>query len=292
MLVKLLLPICLSLMMFSIGLSLSLVDFKRVFSQPKSVIVGLSLQLLALPLIAWGIVLCCQTFSSIELSIAAGLIIIAACPSGATSNIVSHLSGANSALSVTLTAFVSVITPFVLPLSLSWQLNFLSTTDSIIEIPLLKTWLQLVLVTLLPLSLGMYINKRFHQAAVKHRSMVSKLAGIALLALIILFIYKQWPQLSQQANQVFYLCLTFYLTAFLSSYWTSKYCCFDAKTSKTLAIESSIQNAGTGMFIAITVLHKPEFALLPLSYGLLMNIPSLMFILQHHWQLKRSASTP
>ncbi len=284
MISQLLLPICLSLMMLSIGLSLSLADFKRVFDFPKSVAVGLALQLLALPAVAWVIILSTQLFTELHYSIAAGLIIIAACPSGATSNIISHLSGANSALSVTLTAVNSLIAPFVLPLSLTVQLSFLSLTDSTIELPILKTWLQLTLVTLIPLTLGMYLKHRFKKQIESYQKPVSKLSGIIFITLVIYLIFDNWQPLSEQANLVIYLCLSLCLSALFISQLICKKLSFDSQTSRTLAIEVCIQNAGTGMFIALSVFKQPEFTLLPLSYGILMNIPALLFILHGQWQ--------
>ena len=283
---QLLLPICLSFMMLSIGLSLSLIDFKRVFIYPKSVIVGLSLQLLVLPMIAWLIILAVKMFTDLHYSIAAGLIIIAACPSGATSNVIAHLSGANSALSVSLTAINSLITPFILPLSLSWQLSLLAVSDNVIDLPVLKTWLQLILVTLLPLTIGMYLNYRFAHKTNQYQALVSKLSGTLLIGLIVFLVFNQWQQLIQQASLVIYLCLLMCIASLLISQLVSNQFSFDLKTRKTLAIEVSIQNAGTGMFIALSVLQKPELALLPLSYGILMNIPALMFIAHGQWQRK------
>ena len=276
--------------MLSIGLSLTLADFKRVLQFPKCVAVGLSLQLLALPAIAWVIILTTRQFMELDFSIAAGLIIIAACPSGATSNVISHLSGANSALSVTLTAINSLIAPFILPLSLTWQLSFLALTESSIDLPVMKTWLQLILVTLLPLAIGMYFNHRFTQQTKHFQTLASKISGSLLFALILFLVFNQWQALTDQAAVVVYLCLLLCVCALLTSQLISYWFNFDPKTNRTLAIEVCIQNAGTGMFIALTVLQQPELALLPLSYGILMNIPAVLFIARGQWQQHSSLS--
>jgi BASS family bile acid:Na+ symporter len=273
-------------MMLSIGLSLSLADFKRIFIYPKPVFIGLILQLLALPAIAWALIIGVQIFTELHYSIAAGLIIIAACPSGATSNVISHLSGGNSALSVTLTAINSLIAPFVLPLSLTLQLGFLSATDNHIDLPILKTWLQLILVTLMPLILGMYLSYRFNKQTSIYQALITKLSGALLIVLIVFLVFSQWEQLIEQASLVIYLCLLLCSMSLLFSQLICKSLKFDASTRKTLAIEVCIQNAGTGMFIALVVLQQPELALLPLSYGILMNIPALLFIAHGQWQQK------
>lgn len=281
---QLILPICLALMMFSIGLSLTIADFKRVLLFPKAILLGVSLQLIALPLIAWGIILGLQHFSEMAVISAIGLLIIAACPGGATSNIIAHLSGANAALSVTLTGLISFITPFILPITLSWQLNIISDKDMLVEIPVFNTWLPLIIVSILPITLGMYLRKNYRQWSQTNQPRISTLSALLLLALICILVTQQWSQIQQQAWQVFYSCGLLCILALALSNLTARWLHCDARTQKTLAIETSIQNAGTGIFIAVSVLQQPELALLPLSYGLLMNIPALLFITQGYYQ--------
>ena len=122
---QVILPLALALMMFSMGLSLSKRDFVRVFSYPKAIVIGVLLQLLLLPAIAWGIILSANAFAPLAQVTAIGLLILAACPGGASSNIISHLSGGNGALSISMTAVVSLLIPFLLPLSLALQLSWL-----------------------------------------------------------------------------------------------------------------------------------------------------------------------
>ncbi|MEH6442884.1 MAG: bile acid:sodium symporter family protein [Oceanospirillaceae bacterium] len=288
MISQVVLPICLALMMFSMGLSLAISDFKQVLIFPKAVIIGVSLQLIALPLIAWGIIISTGEFTSLQYSSAVGLIIIAACPSGATSNIIAHLSGGNAALSVTLTAIISIITPFILPISLSWQLGLLSSSETMIELPVFKTWMQLIIVTLLPIAIGMLLHKHNHTWTIKYQSVVSNISALLLFSLIALLVFQQWTQLQQQAWQVFYICILLCVLALVACNFVTWLFKFDTKTQQTLAIEVSIQNAGTGIFIALAILHQPELAILPLSYGLLMNIPALMFITQGFYQRQQT----
>ena len=161
------LPASLALIMFGMGLSLTLGDFRRVVKFPKAVILGLICQLILLPLIAFGLL---EGFGYTG-SFAVGLIIIAACPGGVTSNLITHVSKGDTALSVTLTAISSIVTIFTIPFLTNYGLENYMGNETAITLPLKDTVGALFLITIVPVSVGMIVKnyqEGFAQKADRH----------------------------------------------------------------------------------------------------------------------------
>ncbi|MED5362929.1 MAG: bile acid:sodium symporter, partial [Bacteroidota bacterium] len=151
------LPISLAIIMFGMGLGLVTGDFVRLFSFPKAVLVGLCNQLLLLPLIGFAIVV----LFDLNPSMAIGVMIISVCPGGPTSNLITQVSRGNIGLSVTLTAIASLITVFTIPILLSKAIAyFTGNTGVVIQLPILETMVQILVITIIPTSIGMMIRKQ------------------------------------------------------------------------------------------------------------------------------------
>lgn len=282
LLTQLILPIALALMMFSMGLALTLSDFRRIGIFPHPAISGIFLQLVLLPLVAWGTILLLGIWVEIPQILAFGILILAACPGGATSNIISHLAGGDGALSISMTAVVSFIMPFIVPVSLAYQLSWLGGDPLGIQLPILKTIMQLLLVTVAPVLIAMALRYYWPKVIMKIEPIFRKVTGFLFFLLVVLLLIVQWPKLQQLGSFTLLLCiglsLALCLTVMGLSYWIARQQGFDLRTGKTLAVEVGIQNAGTGIFIAAVLLKNPELALIPLTYGLVMNIPAFALI--------------
>jgi len=290
LLTQVMLPIMLALMMFAMGLSLSVLDFKRIAKYPKAVFSGILMQLLLLPAIAWGILLFLGLWMAIPPLVALGILILAACPGGATSNVISHLAGGEGALSISMTAFVSLLIPFIIPVSLAYQFSWLGGEAINVQLPIVKTIMQLLLVTVIPVIIAMAIRHRWSAAVIKVEPAFRKGSGLLFLILVLALMIAQWEKIQQLGWQVAGLCLALCLTAMLASYLIAKLLGFDGRTKKTLSIEVGIQNAGTGIFIAAVLMNQPELALIPLTYGLVMNIPAFVLIGLNYSQKKQAVA--
>ncbi len=151
------LPISLAIIMFGMGLTLVVNDFTRLFTYPKEVIIGLTNQLVFLPLIGFLIIL----LFDLNSSMAIGIMILSLCPGGPTSNLITQVARGNIGLSVTLTALASLITVFTIPIILSKAITyFTGETDIVIELPILQTMIQILVITVIPVSIGMLIRKK------------------------------------------------------------------------------------------------------------------------------------
>ena len=149
------LAVSLAIIMLGMGLSLVADDFKRIFTQPKAIIVGLINQIILLPVIAFIL----ASLFPLQPEIAVGIMILAACPGGATSNLISHLAKADAALSVTLTAFSSFITILTIPFIVNFSLEQFLDQSNIIKLDIVQTFLQILMIIIIPVSLGMIIRK-------------------------------------------------------------------------------------------------------------------------------------
>ncbi|WP_104398963.1 bile acid:sodium symporter family protein [Vibrio penaeicida] len=274
------LPICLALMMFAMGISLTIKDFTRVIKHPKAFGIGVCLQLIILPLLAWALLWLFGLFTAVPLIVASGLIILAACPGGATSNIISHIAGGNGALSISMTAIVSLLTPFILPITLSFQLSLLNDGQgTALALPIVKTLMQLIVVTVIPVALAMVLKAKCPNWAQRYEKQIRKASTLLFLVMVAALTIVNWNKLFDSGWLVAAICLSLSFIVMIVSYFVSIKAQLEEKNQLTLMIETSVQNAGTGMFIALALLQSPALATVPLMYGLLMNIPALALIL-------------
>jgi BASS family bile acid:Na+ symporter len=268
------LPIVLAAIMLAMGLSLTFSDFKRVFQHPKATILGLTLQLVLLPCIAMIIA---YTFS-LSIMASAGLFLLALCPGGATSNLFSYLAKGNVALSVTLTAITSILIPFSLPVLFSAYVAQIGIEQHIFIMPLDIMMKKLFSVTVIPIFLGMLIRRYFTKTVVAIEGGIKTVSAITMLIVIILLIVTNTMVVTQMMTASGLATLLLSGFSLSIAYALSTVILKNIKDSKTIAIEVGVQNAGTAMMVAFTLINQPQLAVIPLMYGLLMNIPAFSFV--------------
>ena len=274
------LPIALAIMMLVMGLSLRPEHFKRLFEQPGLVLIGLLLQWFLLPAVALLLVV----LLPLPTAVVVGLIILAACPGGATSNIISHLSGGDAALSVTLTAVISLLAPVTVPLWVNTQLQWLQLDSLDIYLPWTKTLLPLLLVTVVPLLLGMVLAHLFPRWTQRHGLLLNRLTFALFAGLVATLAWANAERLPQLWSVVTLACLGLCLIAMTLAGLIGKLVSRNEAISRTFMVEVGIQNAGTAMLVAVTLLDRPDLALVALFYGILMNLPALMLIAEYQWR--------
>lgn len=274
MLTQIVLPLALAMMMLVMGLSLRPAHFVAVAREPKLILLGLALQLLLLPALAFLLVL----VLSLPATLAIGLVILAACPGGATSNVISHLSGGDASLSVTLTALITILAPLTLPLWVNTQLQWLNLDQLDLYLPWLPTLMPLLLVTVLPLLLGMALAASFPLRVSPALPWLNRLSLLLFMALVIAMAVANSERLPQLWSQATLACLGLCLLAMMSTALIGRLLQLGERRSITLMVEVGIQNAGTAMLISATILQRPDLALVALFYGILMNLPALLLI--------------
>ena len=268
------LPI-LILLMFDLGLSLRFDDFARVVRQPWPVAVALFGQLVLLPLIALGLAWAFRLPPVFFI----GLVLIACCPGGSSSNVFSKLAGGDVALSVTLTALSSVITLFTIPLIMSWATDLVGQSVGI-SLPVGNLIKQNLVLMLLPVLLGIGLNYAWPQAAKKVDKVLSRLAFPLLLVLITVF-YIQHHRTILENIGVLGLCVTaLILVAIGCSSLLSRLVRTDSRQRRTVIIEVGMQNAAQAIAIASSpiIFANEQMAIPAILYSLMMNIVLLIYV--------------
>lgn len=266
-------PVTMFTLMFAMGLTLTLADFKRVIRLPKAIIIGLLINLAILPLVGLGLAY------SFELSamLAVGLVAVAACPGGTTSNVIVHMGKGDTALSISLTAIATLITLFTLPLWVNFTLAEFADQTTVIEMPVLKTAAQLALFTLLPVVLGM-TARRHKPNWVKAEPVLSKVSTVAMIAAFVGAGIADSGNMLQEASSIVVPAILLLAAAVTIGLLLPKSLGINTKDSVTIAVESSLKNILLSFFIATNALKVTEVAYASAIIGVIM-IPVAIVIM-------------
>jgi BASS family bile acid:Na+ symporter len=268
------LPIALGTMMLGMGLSLVPEDFQRVGKYPKAVIIGLVSQLIVLPIIGFAI----AKIIPMQPAIATGLMIIALCPGGVSSNLVTFLAKGDVALSVTLTALSSLITTFTIPIFTNLASQHFFGQSAAIELPIGTTILQIFVITFLPTAIGMSIRQFAPTLAAKLEKFTSVSAASLLALIILLLIIKEWSRLPNFILQVGVGVLLLNTLSMLAGFYLSKLFNLNPKQQICITIEVGLQNGTLGIAITAGLLNNPDMAIPAAIYSLLMYVTGLLAI--------------
>lgn len=278
------LPI-LTLLMFDLGLTLSLQDFRLVFRQPRGVIAGLLGQLVVLPaialLLAWAF--------KLEPMFFLGVVLIACCPGGSSSNVFSRLANGDVALSVSLTALSSVITLFTIPLILQLAVNLTGSDAAAIHLPLGNLIKQNIVLVLVPIVLGIVIHYRWPHAAEKMDKVLSKIAFPAILLLATVFYLQNTKVIGENIASMGLIVTLLIIGAIVASRllaWPLK---LNGKEARTITIEVGMQNAAQAIAIASSpfVFGNSVIAVPAIIYSLMMNVILIAYVLITKWKDKK-----
>ena len=268
------LPI-LTLLMFDLGLSLRFEDFGKVFRHPWPLAVALFGQLVLLPAIALGL----AYLFGLPPVFFIGLVLIACCPGGSSSNVFSKLAGGDVALSVTLTALSSIITLFTIPFIMSWATQLVGESVGI-TLPVGNLIKQNLVLMLLPVLLGIGLHYAWPSGADKTDRVLSKLAFPLLLLLITVF-YIQHRHTILDNIGILGLCVTaLILVAIGLSSLLSRLVKNSPQQRRTVVIEVGMQNAAQAIAIASSplIFANEEMAIPAILYSLMMNIVLLTYV--------------
>lgn len=258
--------------MIGMGLSLTIDDFKRVFKMPKAVLVGFLNQIILLPIIAYGL---CIAFG-VDSTIAIGVMILAACPGGATSNLLSHLGKADTALSVTLTAINSVITIITIPLIISFSLATFLGENTTVDAPLGTLIGSLFVIILIPLTIGMLIRKYRPQLADRMDRPV-RIAGVVLIIIVILgLLVRERAHIVEYFQSALLITLTLNVLTMLVGFFTARIAKLPFKQALAICIESGNQNGTLAISLAAASLGRPDFAIAAAVFSLIMYPTALV----------------
>lgn len=270
-----LLPTALAIVMLGMGLTLLPADFQRVTRYPKAIAIGLVNQLLILPIIGLAIAIVVP----MQPAIAVGLIILAICPGGPSSNAIAYLAKGDVALSVTLTALSSIITVFTIPVLANLALQYFMGKSAAFALPIVQTMLQIFLITLLPVGLGMWMRLRFPNFAHRLEKVTNRLAIVFLLVIVLLILSREWTRLPNFIAQVGIGVLLLNVISMMVGLLSAKLFKLNLAQTICIAIEVGIQNGTLAIAITAGLLNNPDMAVPAAVYSLLMYFTAFIAIL-------------
>lgn len=272
--VLIVLPI-LTLLMFDLGLTLRPDDFLMVFRRPKAILLGLVGQLILLPLIAFALAEGFQLPALLYL----GLVLIACCPGGSSSNVFSMLAKGDVALSVSLTAFSSVLTLFTLPLVLGWATLQVAEAEAV-DFPIGHLLVQNMVTMLVPILLGIVVRHFWTQAALRMARLLSKIAFPALMLLAGIFFFQHYTTIADYIGTLG-LCVTALILLACTVAWGGALLFgLSVREKRTIIIEVGMQNAAQAIAIASSpfIFDNGVIAIPAIIYALMMNVVLLIYV--------------
>jgi BASS family bile acid:Na+ symporter len=246
-----LLNVCLAIIMFGIALEIKLVDFNNLIKNPKGAIVGLSAQFIALPLVTFLLILLFKPTASIAL----GMILVAACPGGNISNFMSHLSGSNAALSVSLTSVATFLALIFTPLNFEFYGHLYGPTSQLLQNIELDPWevvKTILLIILIPLIAGVLVQKQLPKLAAKVAPSFRTMSILIFLGFVAVAFANNFDLFLEHVGAVALLVFIHNALALSTGYGLARVSGLDQRDSRTLAIETGIQNSGLGLVLIFT----------------------------------------
>ncbi|MFT6369759.1 MAG: BASS family bile acid:Na+ symporter [Maribacter sp.] len=261
--------------MFGMGLSLTLGDFKRVFIFPKAIIIGLCCQIIILPLIGYTIA------TSLQLSptIAIGVMLLAACPGGPTSNMLTFLARGDLALSVSLTAVASVLTIFTIPLIVQFAVHEFSNQSQVVSVDALTMIKQLTIIVLIPVTVGMWVKHKFDKFASRMEKPIKVASAIIFILVVIGITYSIRAVFVSYLREAGLPAIILNICTMTIGFLLAVLFKLNRKQAISISIETGIQNGTLAITLATIALNNAEFSIVPAVYGLLMYVSATVIIL-------------
>jgi bile acid:Na+ symporter, BASS family len=261
-----------ALIMFGLGLSLEMADFRRLLRHPRAVLLALGLQVVVLPVICYLLVV------ALKLSpvFAIGMMLLAASPGGVSANIYSHLFGGNIAMNLSLTAINTVLSIVTLPLIANLAIAAFADTGQVVPLQFAKV-LEVVTVILVPVVVGMVVRRRFPGFCQRMERPMKRFSALVLVTIIVVAIAKVWDALLGSFASIGAVVVIFNLVSLLSGYYLSRAVRLDKPMATAICFEIGIHNATLPIFIALSVLQNFELALPAAVYSVSMYITATLF---------------
>ena len=283
MIIDVFLPLSLIFIMFTLGIGLTLKDFINLLNNPKAFFIGIVNQMVILPIVAFVIIL----LIGITKELAVGIMILASCPGGVTSNIITKLARGDTALSISYTAVISLLTILTLPIITILSMKHFMGTEAP-PLNLLSLGLTMFFITAIPVGFGLLVRKKNKHFAKNFEIIATKISTLLFIIIIMGALASEWHTFLNNLSQLgpaIILLITFML---IIGYKSSNWFKMNRRQSVTVAIESGIQNGTVGITIG-NIIINPETGLSILSipsgvYGILMYFICLPFVF---WFIKR-----
>ena len=273
-------PIALALIMLGLGLGLTVQDFTRVVKTPKDFLIGLTSQLIILPIVAFILI----KFLGTSPEIALGVMIIAAAPGGITSNILTKFANGDVALSISLTAIISIISIITVPLIVFNSANLLGISFASEDINITGTALKMALVVAVPVLIGMIIRKFADNFISSRTSIINKITSFLFLIVFIAIWIEERENILNYLTQAGLVVLNLNIVMMAIAYFLAKKFATGIQQVKCISLECGLQNGTLAVFVATEISNEVVYMIPTAAYALIMYLTGFLFI----WFLKNS----
>ena len=271
-------PIALALIMLGLGLGLTGRDFLRVINNPKDFIIGFICQLLLLPIVAYILIL----ILNLPVEIALGIMIIAAAPGGVTTNVMTKFANGDVALSISLTAIISLISIISVPFIVLKSADLLGVTNISADITMTAITLKMALVVTVPVILGMIIRKFADNLISSNLSIVNKITTALFIIVFAAIWIEERENIFNYLKQAGFAVLVLNVVMMILAYYIAKFFATGMKQRKCIAIECGLQNGTLAVFVATQMFNDITYMIPTAAYALIMYLTGfvLIFILR------------
>ncbi len=267
-------PICLAIIMFGLGLGLTAQDFLRVVKNPKDFLIGFLSQVILLPIVAIILI----SLISLPVEIAMGVMVIAAAPGGVTSNILTKFADGDVALSVTLTAVVSLLSIIIVPLIVFNSANYLGI-EIVKEISMLNIALKMFFVVTVPVLFGMIVRSLMTDFIISKTLLVQRLSVILFLIVFISIWIEEWDRIISFITRAGLITFILNITMIFAGYYIAKFWASGIAQRKCISLECGLQNGTLAVFVATQLFDDIVFMVPTAAYALIMFVTSIIFVL-------------
>jgi BASS family bile acid:Na+ symporter len=269
--------------MLGMGMNLVPKDFIRIVKYPKAIIIGLTNQFILLPCVSFFLAIACD----LSPLMAIGLMILASCPGGPTSNLITQICKGNVALSVTLTSVASVLSVLTIPYILSFSLEYFgSKSDITIKLPILETIIQIFGITVLPITIGMTIRRFKTKFAIKMEKTMRLASTLIFVAVFVTAIAVNFNLIGDAIRKIGIVTLLLTILTLGLGFITSKLFKLNQKAAISISIETGIQNGTLAFVIATSILKNTEMSIPTVAYVIWMYTASVILM----WKLSKSSN--
>ena len=267
-------PIALALIMLGLGLGLTIQDFTRVAKQPKDFLVGLICQLILLPIIAFILIKLLNT----PMELALGVMIIAAAPGGVTSNVLTKFAKGDVALSVSLTAIISLISIVSVPFIVFKSADLLQVSYASSDISMIGISSKMFLVVTLPVIIGMIIRKIATNFVSSNALLIQRIS-IILFAIVFLAIWvEEWENITSYLSQAGLITLVLNVVMMIIGFYVAKMFASGIEQRKCISLECGLQNGTLAVFVASQIFTDIVYLIPTAAYALIMFVTSIFFV--------------
>ena len=267
-------PIALALIMLGLGLGLTIRDFTRVITQPRDFFVGSVCQLILLPIIAFILI---KIFNT-PIELALGVMIIAAAPGGVTSNILTKFAGGDVALSISLTAIISLISIFSVPFIVFKSADLFQVSYMSKDISMLGISLKMFLVVTLPVIVGMLIRRFATNFIISKTKIIQKISIILFVIVFLAIWIEEWDKIVSFLVRAGTITLTLNVIMMVVGYYVAKILSSGVEQRKCISLECGLQNGTLAVFVSTQLFDDIVYLVPTAAYALIMFITSLVFV--------------